>query len=753
MNSIRKQPSVIPAPNTTRVKAACQPQGQTLTSQEALSLTESFHKKYLVIGCHLGMSINVLHAAIQDEHLGFNPTKAMEFVLKQAQQLRLLTPETLTRAMELAGETRVASKVAGIYKCDIVSEPAYRLAPGQAKPNQALPVTEAALILKKFTGTSPNVVLHFAVDMGLPLDVIKILLATHDYHKREEFNLFLLEELQQHDLLTYDRLCSAADEGGHRGMSISLQKALDLPAPIRRPDFHLTQNKEQALMQPLSFRDFCFYAEPFTVITVAAWHHALGTPQTSTHEIANNCSVIAKIQLYSQLENTSCPLTINDLNRALCHPNIHNSSLACKLAAEATGQTCEKEVNLDVLCFQMSKLPACTDRRKALGLALGLSSRTVLNAIQGTSHISPLIIAASEESRLTPENIVYALETSGLHEWLQSLKSSIPELCNVSGKQFIPPPLPYLTAESATVAAQPESLPLTDEIISQLPPDNWYWIGLAMGVSSCELKSIYWDSPSSNSPSSNMRFYRMIERNFLNKGYETGHLHHALTLLNDDEALKAFPAHMAGEPSQPLDKVVPRVKLNRELIKLAGLLAPHAEIFGQELGFSNFIRSGIIHNYDDRKQAIIELIEHYKKNYCTTREEAMNTVSKAAFTVLQMSDYSLSENVGNTPPLPPEQLRERAESEYKQMLANAVLSSLEAPEKFICPLSLELIEDPVYLESGPNKIRQAYERKYLVEAFRNRPENPLTRAPIEEKDIHSYPALKDEIQTWMCSQI
>lgn len=69
---------------------------------------------------------------------------------------------------------------------------------------------------------------------------------------------------------------------------------------------------------------------------------------------------------------------------------------------------------------------------------------------------------------------------------------------------------------------------------------------------------------------------------------------------------------------------------------------------------------------------------------------------------------------------------------------------LDIPEKFICPISLEIMNDPVM-----NKCGQNYERASILQWLHRGNENcPLTRQPLSPSQLFPNNALKNNIQMW-----
>ena len=67
----------------------------------------------------------------------------------------------------------------------------------------------------------------------------------------------------------------------------------------------------------------------------------------------------------------------------------------------------------------------------------------------------------------------------------------------------------------------------------------------------------------------------------------------------------------------------------------------------------------------------------------------------------------------------------------------------KVPNEFLCPISMELMEDPVLCEDG-----QTYERRHIMEWLQRSPTSPITRQPMGRTVMVSNYALKASIQRW-----
>jgi U-box domain len=75
-------------------------------------------------------------------------------------------------------------------------------------------------------------------------------------------------------------------------------------------------------------------------------------------------------------------------------------------------------------------------------------------------------------------------------------------------------------------------------------------------------------------------------------------------------------------------------------------------------------------------------------------------------------------------------------------------SAIEIPDMFICPLTLEIMSDPVMNRAG-----QTYERAAIVEWLKQDIATcPMTRRPIMISDFVANHRLRKQIQDWIREQ-
>ena len=69
--------------------------------------------------------------------------------------------------------------------------------------------------------------------------------------------------------------------------------------------------------------------------------------------------------------------------------------------------------------------------------------------------------------------------------------------------------------------------------------------------------------------------------------------------------------------------------------------------------------------------------------------------------------------------------------------------TIEIPENFICPITQELMTDPVVTRYG-----QSYERSAIIEWIAKGKDCPLTRQPLSLSGIITNHSLRSQIRQW-----
>lgn len=69
-------------------------------------------------------------------------------------------------------------------------------------------------------------------------------------------------------------------------------------------------------------------------------------------------------------------------------------------------------------------------------------------------------------------------------------------------------------------------------------------------------------------------------------------------------------------------------------------------------------------------------------------------------------------------------------------------------EKYICPISLSIMTDPVYI-LGDNKTTQRFERRFIAQWLREHGTHPTTRDPFSEDALRSDDILRNKINKFV----
>lgn len=72
--------------------------------------------------------------------------------------------------------------------------------------------------------------------------------------------------------------------------------------------------------------------------------------------------------------------------------------------------------------------------------------------------------------------------------------------------------------------------------------------------------------------------------------------------------------------------------------------------------------------------------------------------------------------------------------------ARSAQAAPEVPEQFLCPLTLDWMEDPVVTPAG-----HSYSRQALLEHLKTNPTDPFTRDPLTEEQLYPNRSLRDAI--------
>ena len=74
----------------------------------------------------------------------------------------------------------------------------------------------------------------------------------------------------------------------------------------------------------------------------------------------------------------------------------------------------------------------------------------------------------------------------------------------------------------------------------------------------------------------------------------------------------------------------------------------------------------------------------------------------------------------------------------------SVSKKSEIPSKFLCPLTKEIMKDPVLVTVSGH----SYEREFIERYIREHKKDPITQQRVQLKDIVTNRALAHSIQEW-----
>lgn len=715
--------------------------GRTLSIKQALSAVGKQGYQYMRLGFLLGVPYDLL------SQISTPYEDRIKTTLELADKLKLLTGERLVMAMSAACgkvHTTQAAAQLGIPYSDAVPD-CYR---ENARPDidDSISLRDAFLI-SSFFSTS-----HLAVEMGLPDHARKTVeekVGDFYVHKQE-----LLWQLQQHGLLTYGRLLSAIHYLGNRRLALEVSHKLGLEIPPRQPDYQVFPgNRFAALTQSLSLRDLvCIVPDHISVVAVA---QALGCPGID-QSVSNYSDPKERMLnlLALCMEHKDGIIIVNDVVKMFYHPELMRWRDAHQLVAKLTGQSPDRKV---LSLREVARL-RYVENLKEFGLALGLPKRLMTTILtQHDGLLRDVFRKAYSLDRLTPENLVYALEQSGNSHRVASLE----QLADIAG-QPLPNEAPvYLSeeelgqiSEEPTGVAEVRSVPLTLENCGSLPlSHNWYWIGLAMGLSDHELASI--EIYCSSRPVDCL--YEMLKTLIGHSGYETGHLYNVLLFLDDQEAIQAFPAHLKGEPKQSLATLVPSSSMAHALITVADALSHQPQDFGRQLRLPDYkISSAILQYQRDPRRIIVKLIQESIYLAIINRSDLLDRLVAAAISMNRVEiKINLPEAMDWTTRAAHQPQPQAAgfsvlvseEQKFRQKLRAAALASLEVPPEFICPITLDLVQNPVAVQMGDKK--QIFERDALHRWVDETGRNPLTNLKLKWDEVQEFPEVMLKIHEWL----
>ena len=143
-------------------------------------------------------------------------------------------------------------------------------------------------------------------------------------------------------------------------------------------------------------------------------------------------------------------------------------------------------------------------------------------------------------------------------------------------------------------------------------------------------------------------------------------------------------------------------------------------------------------NYFERR-AILDWLNK-GNNYCPVTGNPLRPSNLVSCQTLQWKIRYWAKKNGQT-----DFVREVEEAESKASIGEAVPQFTLAvpPKNFVCPLTTEVMTDPVMTRNGPN-----FERKAILEWLENNDTCPVTNQPLTPAGVVANKKLEWEIRQW-----
>ena len=422
----------------------------------------------------------------------------------------------------------------------------------------------------------------------------------------------------------------------------------------------------------------------------------------------------------------------DDLVRVLCHPHVDRAKSASRLVSHLTGtETARKQLTLPEMLTAEFDIQNLEEFARAFSM-----TEPEIKELQQARSLIPLEVyrILIQKSLLYPEYLLYALNHSGNDGQVSKLSKleNVREECPAIQSQQ-----PYLSFEEkqqaglepAMMEYQPvQSHPLILSDLCDVPRSvvhKWQEIGLAMGLTLYRIRPIEIQARDDSFEAIALVFESLSQ---FDPCLETGHLNEVLQFLGLPE--NEIPEALRCTPQKPIREVCQTAVINRSLISLTELISEKISEFGQHLGVSSAVVAGHIRWYERlncRERAVYPIIKTYLQGGSITNEKAFNALNKAVLMC------TASESV-----------------DQKETIHTAIQAVLATPDHFVCPITLDLIEDPVYLTN--DQVKKAFERSALERWIGANETNPLTRRPVTMAEVTAFPALKVKINQWKVEQ-
>ena len=333
-------------------------------------------------------------------------------------------------------------------------------------------------------------------------------------------------------------------------------------------------DKSQALSDSDLCRIFCGHLDMKT-ITPEILAQAAGYPELLNDPLLTKLKdyQLDKYLLLEKILEKKGQMNIEDVQEILYKPEILEISFANRLDKVTSDQPSNMEAQLDSrrICtdhIDVSQLygflsnlvnKKISPDLKLLTLALGMPAfqfNETLKFCRDKTKINTLMEVITKAQRasvkLTEEHLLYALKESVSSDQMADLDSLLQEHSLFKQILATKPPKVVNMLPRKEVSLPHCSKPLTMSFLSDLPlSQNWFDIGLAMGLTHDELQEIDGKvSPGSRA----VAFYLSAKLTEPHRKLETGHLFQALKLLNDEATLDFFPIHLSANPENTLPK-------------------------------------------------------------------------------------------------------------------------------------------------------------------------------------------------------
>ncbi len=658
-----------------------------------------------------------------------------------------LTAEQIAQAFYILEESQAETicRECHLPSCDQLFKP-------PSDHNAPLTALEALMTIRAAGYRSGALPSGFAIEMGLSAEGHQRTAPSIVFDTHTDVELEMCWQLQKEGLLTYDRLVRTLDY--YQRNRFEPKQAIS-----RKADYFVNSDKVTALSQNLSLRDLLYFipelldAAQLKILGVT-FTDGLGAPQDHQQR-----TVFAISRFY---KNCKGQITANDVCRFLCHPQVKCNGYAEKILAALTGAPPNDEEQLT--CLDLLGLTGKIQNNTLFVKNLNLPENSLQEILQQDDQNDVCLNILSQAHRLnllTPGNVVHALEQAGSKDLCQDVK----KLRGVVAQAITPRPLPYLTdgelapgpAPMDTDMAQ-QSIPLEMKHCRLCAPTyNWFRLALAMGCSLLDALSVEMKHPHYNVDALDEMWTRLLQKN---KKYETGHFARALEYINDRYNLQLLPDWMKCPPQTALADISNEATQSYCLLFISECLAGKGEELGQQLGFSNDKIKNFHQKSKDSTRVILNMIQAYtSRTYSdpitliTTLTEIIEKLTGDQSSGMRRAIEATLQQQSSPSPDPRINYRTlvACEQSYQQNLEAILNSFIDIPDRFKCPITQNLIREPVSVQHG--NIVQYFEKEHIEKWVALHHNNPMTREMLELSDLKEQPELRDEIQQWIHQQV